>query len=68
MVKLIRAAGQAAFVPADVSKTAYAEGIIRATIEKYGSLATLFDNAGIELTTELKTYDIERKSHTITPV
>jgi meso-butanediol dehydrogenase/(S,S)-butanediol dehydrogenase/diacetyl reductase len=44
-----RAGGDAIFVKADVSKAADAEKAVRATIEKYGRLDILFNNAGIEL-------------------
>lgn len=49
-VDLIKAAGgEATFVKVDVSKATDAERVVKATIEKYGKLDILFNNAGIEL-------------------
>ncbi len=41
------AGGQAAYVHADVSKAADAEGMVRFTMERFGSLDVLYNNAGI---------------------
>ena len=48
-VSLIRAQGGAAcFVPADVSKPADAEAMVRACIDTWGRLDCAFNNAGID--------------------
>src|SRR5947199_5532564 len=44
---LRRAGGEAVYVHADVSKSADAEGMIRAAEESFGRLDVLFNNAGI---------------------
>ncbi|PYQ54578.1 MAG: short-chain dehydrogenase [Acidobacteria bacterium] len=45
--ELRRAGGEAVYVHADVSKSADAEGMIRAAEESFGRLDVLFNNAGI---------------------
>ncbi len=48
-VRQIRAAGgEALFVPADVSKAAEVEALVRRTVEAYGRLDCAHNNAGIE--------------------
>jgi NAD(P)-dependent dehydrogenase (short-subunit alcohol dehydrogenase family) len=66
VVKEIEAAGGAAiYVHADVSKSADAEGMVRAAEETYGKLHVLFNNAGImhsrddnAITTEEEVWDL----------
>ena len=45
--ELRRAGGEAVYVHADVSKSADAEGMVRAAEESFGRLDVLFNNAGI---------------------
>ena len=42
------AGGQASFVQADVSKSADVQGMIRHSVQTYGRVDILFNNAGIE--------------------
>ncbi len=66
VVKEIEAAGGAAtYIHADVSKSAEAEGMVRAAEETYGKLHVLFNNAGImhsrddnAITTEEEVWDL----------
>ena len=49
-VNLVKQDGKEAFfVQADVSKAKDAEGMIKSTIDKYGRLDILYNNAGIPL-------------------
>src|SRR2546428_1858510 len=41
------AGGEAVFVHADVSKAADAEAMVRAAMDRFGSLTVLYNNAGI---------------------
>lgn len=59
------AGGRAAYVRADVSKAADAEGMVRAAEEQFGKLSVLFNNAGImhsdddnAITTEESVWDL----------
>jgi len=45
-----QAGGEAIFVPADVSKAGDAERMIKTTVDTYGKLDILFNNAGIAMT------------------
>jgi NAD(P)-dependent dehydrogenase (short-subunit alcohol dehydrogenase family) len=48
-VKMIRdAGGQAVFIRADVSKAADVQTTVKATVEEYGQIDVLFNNAGIQ--------------------
>ena len=44
---ILETGGEATFVKADVSKSADAENMVKATVEKYGKLDILFNNAGV---------------------
>lgn len=49
-VKLIKGqGGDAIFIRADVSKSGDAEKMIKATVDKYGNLDILFNNAGVPM-------------------
>jgi NAD(P)-dependent dehydrogenase (short-subunit alcohol dehydrogenase family) len=43
-----KASGDGIFVKTDVSKSTDVQGLVRATVEKYGRVDCLFNNAGIE--------------------
>ena len=45
--EIARDGGEAAYVHADVSDADEAEGMVRFTVERFGSLTTLYNNAGV---------------------
>ncbi len=45
--EIVDAGGEAAFVAADVSDADQAQALVQSTVEKYGSVDVLFNNAGI---------------------
>jgi NAD(P)-dependent dehydrogenase (short-subunit alcohol dehydrogenase family) len=46
---IVAAGGEAAFVHADVSRAADVEAMVRATVDRFGGLTVLFNNAGVFL-------------------
>jgi NAD(P)-dependent dehydrogenase (short-subunit alcohol dehydrogenase family) len=43
------AGGEAVFVPTDISKTADVESLVATTVEQYGKISVLVNNAGVQL-------------------